>query len=92
MAFKGRYLLDFDVVQAWNEKPITKDGKWDYPLIGIALALFLLIIICISLKIEVKLEYVLTALIGASMIGFLFGQIIPETPRWKISNIKDFHE
>ena len=78
-----------DVVQAWNEAPVTKDGKWDYPLIGIALALFLLIIICISLKIEVKLEYVLTALIGASMIGFLFGQIIPGTPRWKISNIKN---
>lgn len=79
-----------EVVQSFNNGPITKDGKYDYPLIGISLTLFLLIVISISLKLEVVMEYILSAMIILAMIAFFFNPCYNTSKyKYSVENIID---
>lgn len=68
--------------------PITKDGKWDIEVVGIALATLALIVICISLSFESILQWVLFVVICVSVVCILIGFAIPGKPKWEASNIK----
>lgn len=78
-----------EVVRDLIGKDITKDGKFDIPIIGISLVTILLIICSISLAFEFYLQYILGALIGISLLCVIFGFTIPSTPSWTVTNIKN---
>ncbi|EAX93858.1 Amino acid permease family protein [Trichomonas vaginalis G3] len=78
-----------EVVKDIIGKDITKDGKWDIPIIGISLVTFLVILICISLVFEAYLQYILAVVIALSIITILIGFAIPGKPKWIVTNLKN---
>jgi len=87
----GTVLHTFGFIEVMKDligKPITENGKWDTPILGIGLVTVLLIIMCISLAFEFYLQYVLAVLIGISVLGILFAFLFPTGYPWLLSNIK----
>ena len=78
-----------EVVRDLIGKNITKDGKFDIPIIGISLATVLVVTVSISLAWEFIMQYILAILIGVSVIATLFGWALPSNPHWTIENLKN---
>lgn len=78
-----------EVVQGLIGHDISKDGKYDIPIIGISMITILMITICISLKWEFILQYTMILLMGLSVIFVLFGFIVPGRPQWKLENLRN---
>ncbi|KAH0793227.1 Amino acid permease family protein [Histomonas meleagridis] len=78
-----------EVIHELVGKNITKDGKYDIPIIGITLVTILLITDIISLEWEFYLQYILAVLIVLSLFAITFGFCIPSNPKWTITNVKN---
>lgn len=86
----GQHVYGFvEVVRYLIGKNITKDGKWDIPIIGITLVAVLLVTVCVSLAWEFILQKTLAVLIAVSVMTILFGWALPSTLNWTTVNLKD---